>query len=236
MGRHGRRASVEIDFEADAAVAGERRVGKGEMVRRRADGALVVGRQQRARETSTMTTSAMPEPPGDSALMLIDFQADFLADDGRMPVARAHVAPMIAAAADAVELFKRRGRPVVAIGNEFRRSDIVMNFFRRYASIEGSTGARWDDRVPLDGAKYFPKWGSSAFGNPELEPWLRANGVGALVIGGLMARACVTATTKAAIERGFRVMLIEPAIACVSDRSRERALARLERKGALPFA
>ena len=51
-----------------------------------------------------------------------------------------------------------------------------------------------------------------------------------------MARACVTATTKAAIERGFRVMLIEPAIACVSDRSRERALARLERKGALAFA
>ena len=75
-----------------------------------------------------MTTSKILEPPADSALMLIDFQADFLDDDGRMPVARAHVVPMIAAAADAVELFKQRGRPVVAIGNEFRRSDIVMNF------------------------------------------------------------------------------------------------------------
>ena len=114
-----------------------------------------------------MTTSTIPEPPADSALMLIDFQADFLDDDGRMPVARAHVAPMIAAAADAVELFKRCGRPVVTIGNEFRRNDFVMNLLRRHASIEGSAGARWDDRVPRDGAKYFPKWGGSAFGNPS---------------------------------------------------------------------
>jgi len=181
-------------------------------------------------------TKTLPEPPADSALMLIDLQADFLDDDGRMPVARAHVAPMIAAAAEALELFKRCGRPVVAVGNEYRRGDVVMNILRRYASLEGSPGARWDQRVPLDGAKYFPKWGGSAFGNPELEPWLRANGVGALVVAGLMARGCVTATTKAAIERGFRVMLIEPAIACMSDRSRERALARLERKGAVAYA
>ena len=111
-----------------------------------------------------------------------------------------------------------------------------MNFFRRYASVEGTPGARWDDRVPRDGAKYFPKWGGSAFGNPELEPWLRANGIGTLVIAGLMARACVTATTKDALARGFKVMLIEPAIACFSDRSRARALARLEWKGAMAVA
>jgi nicotinamidase-related amidase len=181
-------------------------------------------------------TKTIPEPPADGALMLIDFQADFLDDDGRMPVARAHVAPMIAAAADAVELFRRCGRPVVAVGNEYRRGDVVMNILRRNASLEGTPGARWDERVPLDGAKYFPKWGGSAFGNPELEPWLRANGVNALIVAGLMARGCVTATTKAAIKRGFRVMLIERAIACVSDRSRQHALARLERKGALAFA
>ncbi len=74
-----------------------------------------------------MMTKAIPEPPADSALMLIDFQADFINDDGRMPVARRHVEPMIAAAADAIERFKRRGRPIVAVGNEFRRSDVVMN-------------------------------------------------------------------------------------------------------------
>ena len=142
-----------------------------------------------------------------------------------MPVARTHVAPAVAAAAEVVDLFKRHGLPVVAVGNEFRRSDIVMNILRRYASVEGSPGARWDSRVPIDGAKYIPKWGGSAFGNQELETWLRARGVGTLVISGLMAPACVTATAKAAIARGFRAMLIELAIAGVSDRSRDRALA-----------
>ena len=62
------------------------------------------------------------------------------------------------------------------------------------------------------------------------------DGIGTLVVSGLMARACVTATIGAALERGIRVMLLEPAIACVSDRSRRCALAQLELKGAQIFA
>jgi len=111
-----------------------------------------------------------------------------------------------------------------------------MNLLRRYAAVAGSPGARWDSRVPLDGAAYFPKWAGSAFCNSDLEPWLREHGVGALVLAGLMARACVTATAKDALRRGFKVMLLEPAIACASDASRARALARLERKGAAMVA
>ncbi len=183
-----------------------------------------------------MSDTQIPEPPLNSALLLIDFQADFLDDDGRMPVARAQVAPAVAAAAKAAALFKQRGRPVVAIGNEFRSDDRLANFFRCYASLAGSPGARWDARVPLDGAAYFPKWRSSAFCNPDLEPWLRARGVGTLVLGGLMARACVSVTAKAAMARGFRVMVLGPAIACATDRSRARALAQLERRGASAFA
>jgi nicotinamidase-related amidase len=183
-----------------------------------------------------MNELQMPDLPPDAALMLIDLQADFLDDYGRMPVAREHVGPTIAAAQNAVALFKRRGLPIVAIGNEFAPGDVVMNLLRRYASLKGSPGARWDPRIPLDGLAYFPKWSGSAFVNKNLEPWLRAKGVRTLVICGLMARACVTATTKAALARGFQVMLFEPAVACVSDRSRERALARLKQWGASAFA
>ena len=183
-----------------------------------------------------MSHIADREPPADGALLLIDFQADFLDRGGRMPVARAHVAPAVAAAAEAAALFKARGRPVVAIGNEFRRGDHVMNLLRRYAAMADSPGARWDSRVPREGAAYFPKWAGSAFCNPDLEPWLKARGIGTLVLAGLMARACVTATAKDAMRRGFKVMLLEPAIACASDASRARALARLERKGAAVVA
>ena len=41
-----------------------------------------------------MTAADSPAPR--RALFLIDFQRDFLADDGRMPVARDQVAPVLA--------------------------------------------------------------------------------------------------------------------------------------------
>ena len=171
--------------------------------------------------------------PPDSALLLLDLQQDFLSDAGKMPVARNHVQPLLEAANAAIAIFKKAGRPIVAVGNEFRRGDVVMNLLRGNASVEGSPGARWDARVPIGSAKYLPKWASDAFVNPELEPWLRERGVKVLAISGLFARACVTATAKSALRRGFKVYLIEDAIACASDRSRTRALARLHGLGAL---
>jgi nicotinamidase-related amidase len=168
---------------------------------------------------------------GRHALMLIDFQYDFLADDGRMPVARNQVAAFIAATRLAVASAREAGDPIIAIGNEFRRSDRLMNFLRRGASIEGSAGARWDERLPLDRIDYLPKWASSAFVNPELERWLDANQVSSLTLAGLQAKACVTATAKDALKRGLRVRVLEDAVACVSDRSRKAALGRLQRRG-----
>jgi len=137
--------------------------------------------------------------PARRALLLIDFQRDFLEPSGRMPVARAQVDSVLNAAARAMAEARDAGDLIVAIGNEFRPGDILMNLFRRNASILGSEGASWTDRLPLDGATYFPKWAGSAFVNPELNPWLRAHNVKTLVLAGLMAKACITATAKDAL-------------------------------------
>jgi nicotinamidase-related amidase len=165
------------------------------------------------------------------ALMLIDFQYDFLASDGRMPVARNQVLAFVAATQLAVTSARKVGDPIIAIGNEFRRSDRLMNLLRRGASIAGSAGARWDERLPLDQIEYLPKWASSAFVNPALEKWLDANRVSSLTLAGLQAKACVAATAKEALRRGFSVRILADAVACVSDKSRSSALARLERRG-----
>jgi nicotinamidase-related amidase len=171
-------------------------------------------------------------PGPKSALILLDYQSEFLDAGGRMPVSRQHVAPVIASTLEAIAEFKARNRPIVAIGNEFRVADFVKNLLRRYASLKGSRGARWDPRIPLDGATYFPKWAASAFVNPEFERWLRREGIEELALGGMFASACVSATAKAALARGFRVRLLEGAIACSNDRTKARALARLTRAGA----
>jgi nicotinamidase-related amidase len=169
---------------------------------------------------------------GRRALLLIDFQEDFLDPNGRMPVCRSHVAPALESARHAVAEAQSAGDVILAIGNEFRPGDHLMNLLRRRASIAGSPGSKWTASLPLGNIPYLPKWASSAFVNPELDPWLRERGVGTLILTGLKAGACVSATAKDALARGYAVELLGDAIACDSDASRGRALASLRAKGA----
>jgi nicotinamidase-related amidase len=168
---------------------------------------------------------------GRTALMLIDFQRDFLDDGGQMPVARNQVKTVLAAALAAMEEARTMDLPIVAIGNEYRPGDYLMNLLRRNASIAGSKGAAWDARLPLQGVSYFPKRGGDAFGNPAPEPWLKARGVKEVVLTGLFAHACISATAKGASARGFIVRVIANAIADSSDSSRAAALAKLRKRG-----
>jgi nicotinamidase-related amidase len=167
-----------------------------------------------------------------TALLLIDFQRDFLAPDGRMPVARGQIESVVAAANKAIADARARGEEIVAIGNEFPRSDVVMNFFRRNAALTGSPGAMWDKRIPITSVPYFRKWRGDAFCNPALEEFLRTHGVGQVTLAGLFASACVSATAKGALARGFKVTILGDAVADSSARARDAALQRLARRGA----
>jgi nicotinamidase-related amidase len=175
-------------------------------------------------------TAANP-PRTRRALLLIDFQRDFLDGDGRMPVARNQVGPVLAATRVAVEQARADGDLIVKIGNEFRRSDWIGNVLRRHAAVAGSTGTAWDARADARGAAYLPKWRGSAYCNPVLQELLTREGVGHVTLCGLYARACVTATARAAMASGLRVTVLRDAVACRSDASREAALRQLARRG-----
>jgi nicotinamidase-related amidase len=77
-----------------------------------------------------------------------------------------------------------------------------------------------------------PKAAGSAFTDPALGAALDARGVRHLVIAGLFAKGCVRATAEDALHRGLTVEVLGDAVACSSDRSRDRALRRLARGGA----
>jgi nicotinamidase-related amidase len=165
------------------------------------------------------------------ALLLIDFQRDFLRDDGRMPVEAGQRQPVIAAANRAAARARACGDAVIAIGNEFRRSDWG-NLLRRFAALAGSDGARWDERVEAADAPYFAKWRGSAFCNADLARFLESGGFKELALAGVYAGGCVSATARAALRLGYRVTVLADAVADRSDGARKRALARLARGGA----
>jgi nicotinamidase-related amidase len=166
-----------------------------------------------------------------AALLLIDLQVDFLAADGRMPIAAPQVEELLEAARTAAAEARRHGWPVVAIGNEFPRWNVLVNLVQRFAALKGSAGAAWDARAPQERDAYFAKWLPSAFTNPELDAWLRRRGVTTVHLAGVMAGACVASTARGALKRGYAVKLIAKGIGSPSEGSRERALERLRKAG-----
>ena len=179
----------------------------------------------------TMQEDAVTPANSPGALLLIDFQYDFLADDGRMPVDRSQVEPVLAAVRAAVGRAQAHGDLIVRIGNEFKPNDLIGNLLRHHAAVAGSAGAQWDSRFDVEGSTYVAKWKTDAFCNPSLQNVLDDHEIERLVIGGLFTRACVTATAKSAKTRGFDVSLLEDGTACKSDASRKAAIHRLERIG-----
>jgi nicotinamidase-related amidase len=161
------------------------------------------------------------------ALLLIDFQEDFLAPGGRMPVDQDQVKPAIEAARRAVDEALDDGDLIVKIGNEFRQSDVIGNLLRHRAAMKDSLGARWDARIDPPVANYVPKWRADAFCNSDLMALLEEQGVGQVRLTGLYAKACITATAKGGRKRGSSVQVIGDATACSSEKSRQVALDKL---------
>ena len=121
--------------------------------------------------------------------------------------------------------------PVIVV-NEFPRSAQVANFFRHGAAIAGTPGAMLDERVRVKPEiKTFSKHSSSAFSNPGLEPYLRANAVTRLYIFGVFAEGCVRATAVDGRRHGYEVVVALDAIGTTSALRRRFAAWAMRRAG-----
>ena len=80
---------------------------------------------------------------GGTALLMLDFQDDFLDPTGRLPIGPGQVDSLVDAARRAVDHASRSSLPVIRIGNEFRRRNVIGNVARHDAAMKGSDGAAW---------------------------------------------------------------------------------------------
>lgn len=168
----------------------------------------------------------------DAALLVIDLQRDFLESGGRMPIAPSQVEPLLTAANGLIDAAVTHAIPVIYVVNAFPRSQRLQNFFRRGAGIAGTMGAEIDPRVHVVAGATFAKEQGDAFSNPALDAFLRAKSIVRLTLIGVFAPACVRATTRGAIRKGYRVTVVSDGVGARSDGARDRALSRIARDGA----
>ncbi|QCG96855.1 cysteine hydrolase [Azospirillum sp. TSA2s] len=146
----------------------------------------------------------LPAPlPTNTALLLVDLQKAI--DDPRWshlgprnnPQAEANVAALLAA-------WRRDGRPIVHIRHDSTEPDSTYR--------PGSPGHAFkEEAMPLPGETVIGKRVNSAFIGTGLDDWLRARGIGTLVVAGVITNNSVEATVRMAGNLGYDVRLVADA-------------------------
>jgi nicotinamidase-related amidase len=180
--------------------------------------------------------------PDSAALVLIDVQRDFYADDAPLPIEGTKAA--IPAVASLVTEFRHRAMPIVHVVRLYRPDGSNADMVRKQAiergaryAVPGSAGSQiapellpnpveLDHELLLSGelqqigprehVMYKPRWG--AFYQTKLEQHIHDTGSDTLVFVGCNFPNCPRASIYEASERDFRIVLVSDALSGLDDR------------------
>jgi nicotinamidase-related amidase len=170
----------------------------------------------------------------DTAVLLMDLQKDFLdVEKGRLPIDRQSAQVVLKTANEILSKRVLAEALPILVMNQFPVTDRIANFFRKGSAIAGSVGAEFDSRLEDHAqVKVVVKACPSAFSNPELQQYLRAQNVQELYILGVFADGCIRATVLDAVKLGYVVHVIVDAVATNASWKKRFALWSMKRAGA----
>lgn len=164
------------------------------------------------------------------ALLLIDLQADYFADD---ELARCRE-DVVAAAGRLAAAAHDHGVPVfeVVTVHEPDRSTWTLSMLEdeQGMALRGTPGAERADGLDPGPATRLEKTRDSAFLHTGLEARLRRLGVRRVVLCGVSTESCVAATARDAFAHDFPVVLVSDATASVSWEEHDHTLAMLRQQ------
>ncbi|WP_405977817.1 cysteine hydrolase family protein [Streptomyces sp. NBC_00158] len=146
-----------------------------------------------------MTENAI-EIAADSALLVIDVQKGF--DDAPFwgnrdnPDAEENIAALM-------DAWRETGRPVVLVRHASLRPGSVLAPDHSGHAFKDFVG----DRLGQEALLVTKTVNSSFYGTPDLDGWLRASGIGQLVVTGIQTNMCVETTARMAGNLGYEVLV-----------------------------
>jgi ureidoacrylate peracid hydrolase len=179
-----------------------------------------------------------------TALLVIDCQVDFGADDGEMARRGADMTAPRAALMKAqvlVDAARAAGVAVVfvrLITNPAAESHVIAEARARQGEegpdlcVEGTHGADFVGPQPLPGEMVISKNRYSAFARTGLADRLHAGGIDTLVLAGLTTECCVAASAWDGFEQDFHVFIAADACAAYDEELHRSSLKALALSGA----
>tara|TARA_B110001452_G_scaffold228530_1_gene203998 strand:+ start:1128 stop:1925 length:798 start_codon:yes stop_codon:yes gene_type:complete len=163
----------------------------------------------------------------DTALVVIDMQTDFLSAEGR--IGRHYQG------ADVRESLEATTAKVAQLLQAARRAGLTIAHSRshRYAAsvrldLVGTGDEGYELAPPvraLPGEIVVDKWTFGAFASTSLEAELRQRGVKRILLAGVLTNVCVFQTAVQAVDRFFRVCLVDDACGAFRSDWHEKAVA-----------
>jgi nicotinamidase-related amidase len=160
-----------------------------------------------------------PLVPGRTVLTLIDLQRDFLHPDGwyaKGGIDVSHMRRVIEPTKQLLAAARGAGVPVVWTRHGYKDGSDGGPFMelRPFLREGGLRQQTWgyeilDDFVPADGDWFVEKSRLSAFFNTNLELVLRALYAETVLITGVLTNQCIAATSKDAMFRDFKPIVVE---------------------------
>lgn len=164
-----------------------------------------------------------------SALLVIDIQE---ATTGSVTTEHEYqnkASSLFFAVNNVIDSCELKNIPIIYIKNEITHP--VINFLDN-SMKKGSVGTQLDDRLTIASDFIFSKEKQDAFSNPDLDKLLSQLKISTLYITGLDAGFCVRSTCLAAINRNYKIVLIDDAIISESEDLKNKSFEELESKGA----
>lgn len=144
------------------------------------------------------------------ALVIIDVQNDYFADEGPLAIQYPDRNESLANIIQAIDLAEAQGMPIAVVQHQYPAGAPVF--------AEGSEGWKLHPEVAArrkDSWKHIVKSYASVFADTDFEAWLRSNDVEAITLIGYMTNNCDLATAAAAEPLGFGVEVLSDASGAV---------------------